>query len=75
MILRLIFPKHGLFNTLLVWLRVGGVSEWLEADGVPIVTLPYPKMQVDAPVSEFMQVADALLNSERPDILHFHTFD
>ena len=56
------------------WLQPGLSSETLEADGVRIFKLPSPPMRVDAPLTEFHAVATRLLETEKPDWLHFHTF-
>lgn len=56
------------------WLKPGRSTEILEADGVRIVTLPSPPMRVDSPIPEFHATAMRLLEVEKPDLLHFHTF-
>lgn len=63
----------GIHNSI-GWLKTGRSSESLEADGVRIFKLPTPQMRVDAPVPEFSSAAIRLLETERPDLLHFHTF-
>jgi glycosyltransferase involved in cell wall biosynthesis len=56
------------------WLQSGHSTATLGSEGVRIITLPAPPMRVDAPPSDFHQAAVRLLESERPDLLHFHTF-
>jgi glycosyltransferase involved in cell wall biosynthesis len=56
------------------WLQPGRSAETLEADGIRILKLPSPAMRVDAPLPEFMEAVVQLLESEKPDLLHFHTF-
>ena len=61
-------------NNSIGWLKSGHSCESLDADGVRIFKLPSPQMRVDAPVPEFSAVAIRLLETEMPDLLHFHTF-
>jgi glycosyltransferase involved in cell wall biosynthesis len=56
------------------WLKPGRSPETLESEGVRIATLPSPQMRVDAPLPEFHAAATSLLETEKPDWLHFHTF-
>ena len=63
----------GIQNTI-GWLHRGLSAETLEADGVRIFKLPSPQMRVDAPLPEFHEAATRLLETEKPDCLHFHTF-
>jgi glycosyltransferase involved in cell wall biosynthesis len=57
----------------IIWLQPGLSAETLEADGVRIFKLPSPPMRVDAPLPEFHSAATRLLETEKPDRLHFHT--
>jgi glycosyltransferase involved in cell wall biosynthesis len=45
-----------------------------ESQGIPVHPLPPALMRVDEPPAELAPVAQALLESERPDFVHFHTF-
>jgi glycosyltransferase involved in cell wall biosynthesis len=63
----------GVRNTI-GWLKPGHSTETLESEGVQIFTLPASPMRVDVPPPEFKQAAVRLLESEKPDLLHFHTF-
>ncbi len=56
------------------WLKPGHSSEALVSEGVRIVTLPSPAMRVDSPLAEFPAAAARLLDMEKPDFVHFHTF-
>lgn len=56
------------------WLQQKRSSDRLEADGVRILTLPTSAMRVDPPPSSFEKAASLLLDTEKPDLLHFHTF-
>ncbi len=56
------------------WLQPGRSTETLVADGVRILKLPAPQMRVDMPPSEFKEAAVRLLETEKPDLLHIHTF-
>jgi len=62
------------FQNGIIWLQPGLSAETLEADGVRIFKLPSPQMRVDAPLPEFHAGATRLLETEKPDWLHFHTF-
>jgi glycosyltransferase involved in cell wall biosynthesis len=62
------------FQNGIVWLQPGLSAETLEADGVRIFKLPSPQMRVDAPLPEFHAAATRLLETEKSDWLHFHTF-
>jgi glycosyltransferase involved in cell wall biosynthesis len=59
---------------LIGWLKPGCSTETLKSEGVRIVTLPSGSMRVDVPPLQFQEVAVRLLESERPDMIHFHTF-
>ena len=63
----------GIQNTI-GWLKRGRATKTLESEGVRIVTLPSPPMRVDKPPPEFQETAVRLLETEKPDWLHFHTF-
>lgn len=56
------------------WLKLGHSTETLKSESVQIVTLPSPQMRVDTPLPEFQAAATRLLETEKPDWLHFHTF-
>jgi glycosyltransferase involved in cell wall biosynthesis len=55
------------------WLKPGSATETLESEGIRIITLPAPQMRVDVPPPEFQDSAGRLLETEKPDWLHFHT--
>jgi glycosyltransferase involved in cell wall biosynthesis len=63
----------GIQNTI-GWLKPGHSTETLKSENVRIVTLPSPAMRVDSPLPEFHEAAAHLLETEKPDWLHFHTF-
>jgi glycosyltransferase involved in cell wall biosynthesis len=63
----------GINNTI-GWLKAGNATETIESEGVKILTLPSPEMRVDSPALGFREAAERLLDSEKPDLLHFHTF-
>ncbi len=63
----------GIQNTI-GWLKPGRATETLESEGVRIIILPAPPMRVDMPPPEFQETAVRLLETEKPDWLHFHTF-
>lgn len=57
----------------ILWLTGAPNPELLLEGDVRILTLPVPPMRVDPPVEGFQRMAEALLDSEKPDLLHFHT--
>jgi glycosyltransferase involved in cell wall biosynthesis len=63
----------GIKNTI-GWLKPGHSTETLKSEGVRIISLPASPMRVDAPPPEFHEAATRLLETEKPDWLHFHTF-
>lgn len=63
----------GIKNTI-GWLTVAESIELSKCRGIRVIALPSPAMRIDAPVSGFRQKAEQLLDSEKPDLLHFHTF-
>jgi glycosyltransferase involved in cell wall biosynthesis len=56
------------------WVTPGSANKTIGSEGVKITTLPAPQMRVDSPLPEFQQAAERLLDTEKPDFLHFHTF-
>lgn len=62
------------FQNSIGWLTSDRPFASLEVDGVRITKLPAPPMRVDAPLPEFHAAAIRLLETEKPDLLHFHTF-
>jgi glycosyltransferase involved in cell wall biosynthesis len=58
----------------IVWLGGGAQRETFESKGIRIIPLPAPPMRVDAPLSGFAGKARRMLEVEKPDLLHFHTF-
>jgi glycosyltransferase involved in cell wall biosynthesis len=69
---------HGLNSlgaeNVIGWLNGQSQRDAFDSNGVRIVPIPAPPMRVDAPLSELREVARRLLDSEKPDLLHFHTF-
>ena len=62
----------GIQNTI-GWLKPGHSTETLESEGVRILRCPLTDASGCA-AAEFKEAAVRLLESEKPDLLHFHTF-
>lgn len=69
---------HGLnangIQNAIGWLASNRASGILESGGVRVIILPSPTMRVDSPLPHFHEAAQQLLDGEKPDLLHFHTF-
>ncbi len=58
----------------IVWLTQDQRRKQMDSEGVRILALPAPPMRVDAPLPGFDAKAIELLDAEKPEWLHFHTF-
>ena len=65
--------SHGISNAI-VWLQGDKGIEEQNCEGIRILPLPAPPMRVDTPVLGLEALVNDLLDNERPDWVHFHTF-
>jgi glycosyltransferase involved in cell wall biosynthesis len=66
--------KSAGIDNVIGWLKARGPFDDSEAANIRISALPAPPMRVDAALPEFRRAAERLLEAEKPDVVHFHTF-